>query len=179
MALAFLLTSSSLETPIGGRSTASPPLDFYTDFQVSLTKKTLTLRLGRKLSSSCYSLVSARRIRRESWAESKGSGVRGVAVEVLVEEAHIPLLPQPTHQQLGHKHLPQHFVSGAPASPAWGVECGRPQPGWGKEEVTGNLKTDSLLVAHLVLSIFPEGKLSSRKQPLSLASSVLNSFLTA
>ena len=102
-----------------------------------------------------------------------------MAVEVLVEEAHIPLLPQPTHQQPGHQHLPQHFVSGAPASPAWGDECGRPQPGWGEEEETGNLKTDSLLVAHLVLSVFPEGKLSSRKQPLSLASSVLNSLLTA
>ena len=87
--------------------------------------------------------------------------------------------PQPTHRQPGHQHLPRHFVSGAPAGPAWGVGCGRPQPGWGEEEETGNLKTDSLLVAHPVLSVFPERKLSSRKQPLSLASSVLNPFLTA
>ena len=91
---------------------------------------------------------------------------------LLVEEANIPLLPQLTHLQPGHQHLPQHFVSGAPAGPTWGLSVEDPGPDGGEEEEAGNLKSDSLLVAHPVLSIFPEGKQSSRKQPLSLASSV-------
>lgn len=53
-----------------------------------------------------------------------------------------------------------------------GLSVEDPSLDWGEEEEAGNLKTDSLLVAHPVLSIFLEGKLSSRKQPLSLASSV-------
>ena len=55
-----------------------------------------------------------------------------------MEEAHIPLLPQLTHLQPGHQHLPQHFVSGAPAGPTWGLSVEDPGPDGGEEEEAGN-----------------------------------------